>query len=166
MAAVSRYRILRVTAIPRAARRTDRSVSRGARAAGSTTAISSSVTIVNAVDRSESPEQEPLAARELSHTPGLLQRALGRRLCSAFNSVWARGEPLLPQPGDVSRRGAPKETRVLPAELRRTQVADAAARIAGIQILIQHQPPGFMQSEELLVLEGAHRRHRLEPLMK
>src|SRR5205809_2904981 len=61
------------------------------------------------------------------------------------------GEPLVTQPGDIFGRGAPEETAVLPAELRRTQVADAPAGVVRLHVLKQHQTPGFVQAEDLLV---------------
>ena len=75
-------------------------------------------------------------------------------------------EPLLAQPGDIFGRRTPEETAVLPAELRRTQVADAVARVARVHVLKQHQPPRFVQPEHLLVLQRAHRGHRLEALVE
>jgi len=75
-------------------------------------------------------------------------------------------EPLLPQSGDVFGGGTPEETAVLPAELRRTQVADAVARIGRVHPLKEQEPPGFVQPQHLLVLERAHRGHGFEPLME
>src|SRR5688572_23032180 len=54
-------------------------------------------------------------------------------------------ESLFPQPADISCWRTPEEPGVLSAELRRTQIADAAARLARVQPLKQHQPPGFVQ---------------------
>ena len=60
----------------------------------------------------------------------------------------------------------PNRRDVLPAELRSTQVADAVTRVARVHLLEQHQAPGFVQPERLLVLERAHRGDRFETLVE
>src|SRR5438270_10749030 len=60
-----------------------------------------------------------------------------------------------------ARRGAERPT-VLPAELGRALVADAERGLGGVEPFAQHQPPCFLQTEPLLVLERTQRRHALE----
>src|SRR6476646_8348836 len=67
---------------------------------------------------------------------------------------------------DISRRGASKETGVLPTELRGAQVADAMARLVRVHFLEQHESARLVQSEDFLVLERTQRGHGFEALVE
>ena len=78
----------------------------------------------------------------------------------------ARAPPCLAQPDDAFGRRPSEQPRVLPAELRSAQVADSVTCVARVHLLEQHQAPGFVQPERLLVLERAHRGDRFETLVE
>jgi hypothetical protein len=53
--------------------------------------------------------------------------------------------------GDVPGWCAPKEAAILPAELRSAQVPHVSTRSPGVHHRRQHQPPGFLKTQHLLV---------------
>jgi hypothetical protein len=63
---------------------------------------------------------------------------------------------------DVAVRRRAKQPAILTAELGRTLVTHAEARLGGVEGFAQHEAPCFLQAKALLVLERAERRHFLE----
>ena len=55
---------------------------------------------------------------------------------------------------------------VLTAKVRRVVVADAKTGAGGIEVLAEHQPPRFLETQLFEKLQGAHRRDRFEMMMK
>jgi hypothetical protein len=62
--------------------------------------------------------------------------------------------------------GLSEQPLVLAAELRGVLVAHPVAGTGGIQVLAEHQAPGLLEPELLLELQRAHRRDRLEVVVK
>ena len=51
---------------------------------------------------------------------------------------------------------------VLAVEVRDVIVTDAESGFGGVDILVEHQAPGFLKTQLLLELQRAHRRHRFK----
>ena len=68
----------------------------------------------------------------------------------------------LAQTFHVPHRRLAEVPLVISAEMRLVFVTDAISRLARVEVLAQHQPPGFLKPQVLLKLQRAHRRHRLE----
>src|SRR5205085_213573 len=66
----------------------------------------------------------------------------------------------------ISRRRLAEEPLVLSTKLRGIFVAHPIAGARGIQVFAQHETPRLLEPELLLELQGAHRGHRLELVMK
>jgi len=72
----------------------------------------------------------------------------------------------LPQPRDVAQWRSAEQATVFTAELRRALVTDLEPCGCGIQVFGQHQAPGFLQAELLLILQRAQGGHRPEVVME
>jgi hypothetical protein len=79
-------------------------------------------------------------------------------------------EPLPPrrlaQPFHVPQRRLSELPLVLPAELRGVVVAHPEAGAGGVQVLAEQDAPCLLEPELFLELQGAHRRDRLEVVVK
>ena len=67
---------------------------------------------------------------------------------------------------DIAHGGLAEEPAVLPIELACTFIADLEGGACGIQAVIEHAFPGYMQPKLLLVLKGAHRGQRSEMMVQ
>src|SRR5205823_158092 len=70
------------------------------------------------------------------------------------------------QPLHVPHGRLAEQPLVLAAELRGVVVAHPQAGAGGIQVLAQQEAPRLLEPELLLELQGAHRRDRLELVVK
>ena len=59
-----------------------------------------------------------------------------------------------PQPFDIPHRRLAEVALVLAAEVRRVLVPDPEARLGGVEVLAQHQPPGLLEPKLLLELQA------------
>ena len=67
---------------------------------------------------------------------------------------------------DVSNRGSPEVSTVLPAELRGALVAHLKPRRGGIDIVGEHESTSLLQAQSLLILEWAESGHGTEMLVE
>src|ERR1700757_1314123 len=73
---------------------------------------------------------------------------------------WASSDPgsrIVSQSCDVLGGRAPEETAVFSAKVRSAQIAHALTRSTPVHHRRQHQTPGLLQSQRLLILQRAHR---------
>jgi hypothetical protein len=90
----------------------------------------------------------------------------------AFPGRCSRGSGLphvdktFPEAFDILCRSISVESAVLAAELGSAGVADSESSLAGIHVPRQHEVPGLLETQHLLVLQRAQARHRAEVLIE
>ena len=86
-------------------------------------------------------------------------------MCPSFLLARESGG-LFPQPLHVAHRGDAEETFILSIEVGGVLVAHAIGRTGRVEVFAQHQTPGLLEPQPLLVLQGAHRRDGFEVVMQ
>src|SRR2546428_14114372 len=81
-------------------------------------------------------------------------------------SLARESESLFPQPLHVTHRWDAKEAFVFSIEVGGVLVAHAIGRTGRVEVFAQHQTPGLLEPQPLLVLQGAHRRDGFEVVMQ
>src|SRR5436305_7835869 len=114
---------------------------------------------------------------ELAETREQCDRTTGRtrihaKIChqpgkrfSSFSSASAF-QGLFPQPLYVAHRWDTEEAFILPIEVGGVVVPHAIGRTSRVEVFTQHQTTGLLQPQQLLELQGAHRRDGFEVVVE